>query len=637
MREAAGVLQGPNGCGPWRRTSSSSTARTTRRPLMSYIGSCAACPSGCCACTAGTSTPPRGCPRDCVQESWRAVNESTASLMELIPEFFVLPASWLENGLGIATGEGPLADVVLPQWASGITDFVCKMRAALESEWVSQHLPAWIDLIFGCKQAGEEAVKADNLFHPVCYTGSCARAQPPSVSEMPPHVLETQLQEFGRVPRQLFAEAHPPRLRSPRWEPTRLLEEPVQSEAWYAAVRHVAASAAEEATREPALAAAPPSAPGRAPPGAGPSAAGAAPQSAGAPAAGGAGARAAGAAAEPPVAVLRGLRARVAAPVAASGSITGVAACASAYAVGDDGCLRVSPVSCWSSPGDGGASAPGAGRSFRVSPMPLSALAVLERDLLAIGGHDNAVILYSASCGSARARCTAHADTVTCLAASWGRGVLVSGSRDQSVRTWAFTPSGLKNDATFDDVEQPVVCAAAADNLVLAGASDGQVIAWDLRSGRPALERELGGPAAACALHHSERFAVALDAAGELRLWDLRRGCESLRLSVAARAGRGSLASALCFLTDCGDWALVGGAGADGRPAVALWGIPDQRELRSWQLEDGGGCAQGGPEVRFLVPLADGVGGRLPEGGGLDGHFACASASGAVHVFGRGA
>lgn len=36
------------------------------------------------------------------------------------------------------------------------------MRDALESEHVSANLHHWIDLIFGYKQRGEEAEKADN-------------------------------------------------------------------------------------------------------------------------------------------------------------------------------------------------------------------------------------------------------------------------------------------------------------------------------------------------------------------------------------------------------------------------------------------------------------------------------------------
>tara|TARA_B110000305_G_C19230569_1_gene535000 strand:- start:74 stop:484 length:411 start_codon:yes stop_codon:yes gene_type:complete len=40
---------------------------------------------------------------------------------------------------------------------------------ALESEYVSRHLPKWIDLIFGHKQKGAPALKANNLFHMLSY------------------------------------------------------------------------------------------------------------------------------------------------------------------------------------------------------------------------------------------------------------------------------------------------------------------------------------------------------------------------------------------------------------------------------------------------------------------------------------
>ena len=41
-------------------------------------------------------------------------------------------------------------------------DFINKLRAALESEYVSQNIHHWIDLIFGYKQRGEESEKAHN-------------------------------------------------------------------------------------------------------------------------------------------------------------------------------------------------------------------------------------------------------------------------------------------------------------------------------------------------------------------------------------------------------------------------------------------------------------------------------------------
>ena len=47
--------------------------------------------------------------------------------------------------------------------------FVRTQREALESEHVSRNLHKWIDLIFGFKQRGEEAIKADNVFYYLTY------------------------------------------------------------------------------------------------------------------------------------------------------------------------------------------------------------------------------------------------------------------------------------------------------------------------------------------------------------------------------------------------------------------------------------------------------------------------------------
>lgn len=78
-----------------------------------------------------------------------------ADFKELIPEFYFSDGDFLVNNdrleLGM-TSEGEIIDdVVLPLWAKNTHDFIIKMRAALESDYVSANLNSWIDLIFGFK------------------------------------------------------------------------------------------------------------------------------------------------------------------------------------------------------------------------------------------------------------------------------------------------------------------------------------------------------------------------------------------------------------------------------------------------------------------------------------------------------
>lgn len=52
-------------------------------------------------------------------------------------------------------------------WAKGDPRlFVLVNRAALESPYVTAHIPEWIDLVFGYKQTGRWGERAVNLYHP---------------------------------------------------------------------------------------------------------------------------------------------------------------------------------------------------------------------------------------------------------------------------------------------------------------------------------------------------------------------------------------------------------------------------------------------------------------------------------------
>ncbi|XP_008165960.1 neurobeachin isoform X2 [Chrysemys picta bellii] len=168
-----------------------------------------------------------------VARSWRNSQRDTSDVKELIPEFYYLPEMFVNsNGynLGVREDEVVVNDVELPPWAKKPEDFVRINRMALESEFVSCQLHQWIDLIFGYKQRGPEAVRALNVFHYLTYEGSVNldSITDPVLREIPeayfirdPHTflltkdfikaMEAQIQNFGQTPSQLLIEPHPPR------------------------------------------------------------------------------------------------------------------------------------------------------------------------------------------------------------------------------------------------------------------------------------------------------------------------------------------------------------------------------------------------------------------------------------------
>ncbi|CAI5747106.1 unnamed protein product [Peronospora destructor] len=152
-----------------------------------------------------------------IKVTWDGCVSNHTDVKELIPEFFdctVSAGEWLQNNkhldLGTMQNFERVDNVVLPPWAHGdATVFVQKNRAALESDYVSDSLHHWIDLIFGYKQRGEEAVEANNLFYYLSYEGSVdlqAIDDPVQRSS-----LESQIQEFGQTPKLLFSTPHPHR------------------------------------------------------------------------------------------------------------------------------------------------------------------------------------------------------------------------------------------------------------------------------------------------------------------------------------------------------------------------------------------------------------------------------------------
>ena len=135
---------------------------------------------------------------------------SAAEVKELTPEWYCNP-TFLKNTnkfkLGTSQDGEVIDDVTLPPWAKDSPEkFIEVMRNALESDVCSAMLPDWIDLVFGRKQQGPEAIAAHNVFFYLTYYGSVdvAAIEDEGLRE----ATELQIAHFGQCPMQLFVRPH---------------------------------------------------------------------------------------------------------------------------------------------------------------------------------------------------------------------------------------------------------------------------------------------------------------------------------------------------------------------------------------------------------------------------------------------
>ncbi|KAJ1071379.1 hypothetical protein K5549_001671 [Capra hircus] len=125
---------------------------------------------------------------------------------ECIPEFYTDPSIFCSI-------HPDMPDLDVPAWCRSNQEFVAAHRALLESREVSQDLHHWIDLTFGYKLQGKEAVKEKN----VCL-----------------HLVDahTHLTSYGVV--QLFDQPHPQRLAG---APALAPEPPLVPNLWFQTIQ----------------------------------------------------------------------------------------------------------------------------------------------------------------------------------------------------------------------------------------------------------------------------------------------------------------------------------------------------------------------------------------------------------------
>ena len=128
------------------------------------------------------------------------MNEST-DIRELIPELFYFPEMFI-NINNINFGQGANESCEMPLWAkSSPSLFTIKNRTMLESNYVSERINNWIDLIFGYKQKGKEAVTAMNLFFKFTYEDEINIDKITNEDEYASLISKN---DFGQTPSQLF-------------------------------------------------------------------------------------------------------------------------------------------------------------------------------------------------------------------------------------------------------------------------------------------------------------------------------------------------------------------------------------------------------------------------------------------------
>ncbi|XP_011034742.1 PREDICTED: uncharacterized protein LOC105132766 [Populus euphratica] len=148
-----------------------------------------------------------------IAATWKGVTEDMSDVKELVPELFYLPEILTnENSIDFGTTQlgGKLDSVKLPPWAENTTDFIHKHQMALESEHASAHLHEWIDLVFGYKQRGKEAIAANNVFFYITYEGAVDIDK--IIDPVQQRATQDQIAYFGQTPSQLLTVPHMKRM-----------------------------------------------------------------------------------------------------------------------------------------------------------------------------------------------------------------------------------------------------------------------------------------------------------------------------------------------------------------------------------------------------------------------------------------
>jgi hypothetical protein len=138
------------------------------------------------------------------------VMEEMGDVREFIPELFYLPIIYINSNnfdFGVNQNGVRINNVAIPDiFQENPFKFVYSLRRILESVETSKALGDWIDLIFGSKQTGHEAIDKKNVFFYLTYEDSIRKIKFEDAKHKT--AIETQIYHFGQVPFKLFSKKH---------------------------------------------------------------------------------------------------------------------------------------------------------------------------------------------------------------------------------------------------------------------------------------------------------------------------------------------------------------------------------------------------------------------------------------------
>ncbi|XP_068670039.1 protein FAN-like isoform X4 [Montipora foliosa] len=382
-----------------------------------------------------------------VTETWENVLTGHADVKELIPEFFQSSGEFLLNGqnlpLGCKQDKTKVMDVEIPPWAKDSGDFIRKNREALECPYVSERLHHWIDLIFGYKQRGHEAWKADNVFYYLTYEGAVDLDRIEDLNERAS--IEAQILEFGQTPKQLFTSPHPQKRATGISPNTSTTPSPISSSVLNGLsqsergiknqtnvpVIKVNVDFDEDSYHSPSQ-----------------------------------------------WTNMEKLQ-RATCHKLHKDTVTSVRLskdCKNVFSVSQDTQLKMYSIENKKQL-----------RGINLSSMALSSCAIMpDSKTIIVGSWDNKIYIYSVEYGRVVDTKSGHDDAISCL--SWNDGILVTASWDSTVKVWKFFPEPDGRKPTppeilaelEHDTEVNSVDLDPTNTLVVTGTMDGSVMLWNI-------------------------------------------------------------------------------------------------------------------------------------------------------------